>query len=63
MAALARVWIAAYNSMFIRLYRKCGQAWAAFLHKHPLIKKFIKPIWDAMWQAQLLVEVNYGIQN
>lgn len=46
----ARKYTITISNWWTRLYRKYGEKWAMFLHKYPIFKPLVKPIW--LWMAR-----------
>lgn len=47
-AQYARLYALSHDSPFLRLYKRKGKAWAAWLKSHPWAKPVVAPIWNAM---------------
>lgn len=47
-ARLARLYANAHDNWFLRLYRRRGRRWAAWLVAHPWAKPLVRPVWDYM---------------
>lgn len=50
-AALARLYATTHDTPFLRLYKRHGRKWAAWLKEHAWAKAWVRPIWDAMAAA------------
>ena len=50
---LARLYVATHDSWFLQSYRRFSRTWALWVHRMPLLKPMVKPIWDRMWMAML----------
>jgi len=47
-AGYARLWASTHETPFIRVYRRFGEAWAAWLRPRPWAQKIVAPIWRRM---------------
>lgn len=60
-AAQARLYANNHDTMFLRVYAKHGEGWAAWLDNHSWAKPIVKPVWDWMaYKGRKMMEVAHG---